>query len=157
VHLAADRFRAGEAGIVVALLQDELAADLGGAEAGEQPLRVEGGVGLALAVDQGADVVEQAGETLLNAPASPAGEGVEAANATVKFVHGLANGDAAPTEFTLSAALAAGAEDTHGASHEEAAVEATQAGRCLSQVVLDGVSEFHEDALWDEREGHPMG
>ncbi len=141
----------------MAFLEDELAADLGGAEARVEPLGVESGVGLALAVDEGADIVAQTWEALFGAPASAPGEGVEAADAAVQFVRGLADGDAAPAEFTLGAALAAGAEQTHGSGHEEAAVKAGQGGRRLSQVVLDFVSEFHEHALRKEREGHPMG
>jgi hypothetical protein len=119
-------------------------------------LAVEGGVRLALAIDQGADVVHQAGEVVLDALPPPTREGIEAPDAAVELMQGLAEGDAAPTQRALGEAEVA-AEEANGTGHEEAAVEAAQRRSRLAQVVLDVVGEFHGDAFHDEREGHPTG
>ena len=68
----------------VARLEGQLAADLGGTQPGVEPAGVEGGVGLGLGIDDGADVVEEAGEMVLGPLAPARRERVEAPDTGVE-------------------------------------------------------------------------
>jgi hypothetical protein len=59
VELRVDRLLGRQLLVGVALGRDQLATDLGGTDAGEEPLGLELGVGLALAIGDGLDVVER--------------------------------------------------------------------------------------------------
>lgn len=61
MHLAADGFLTRQLAVAVAELLDQLLADRGRGKAAVQTLGLEGGVGLALAIDQGFDVVQEVG------------------------------------------------------------------------------------------------
>jgi hypothetical protein len=71
-------------------LLDQLLAHDGGTEPGMEALRPEAGVGLALAIDDGPDVLRQVGQALLGPQPPPLGEGIEAGNATVQLMQPLA-------------------------------------------------------------------
>ena len=91
----------GNSLVGVALGGDQLAADLGGTDAGEEPVGLELGVGLALAVGDGPDVVEQSGQVLLGGLAAAAVEGIDAGHAGAEFVHPLADRLPVPAEMGL--------------------------------------------------------
>ena len=93
-------------------------------------VRLEGGVGLALAIDEGLDVVQQVGQVFLGAFASPQAEGIDAADAAgrvravpLRMVHPV------PAQFAFGLALATGAEQADGACHEEPAIDSRAARR----------------------------
>jgi len=119
VELRVDRLLGGQLLVDVALGRDQLASDLGGTDPGEEPLGLELGVGLALAIGDGLDVVEQVGQVVLRGPAPPSCEGVEASQATVQLVHPLADGDPTPAEMSLGPPLSAWPQGFDRLGHEE--------------------------------------
>ena len=109
----------GNSRVGVALGGDQLAADLGGTDAGEEPVGLELGVGLALAVGDVPDVVEESGQVLLGGLAAAAVEGIDAGHAGAEFVRPLADGVPAPAEMLLGPALPAPPHGLDGLGHEE--------------------------------------
>src|SRR5207244_3445225 len=107
VELRIDRLRGGQLVVGVALLGDQLLADLGGADAGEESVGLELGIGLTLAIDDGLEIVEQTGQVFFHGPTPPSGEGIEASPAADQLVHPLAEGDPAPAEMFLGPTLSA--------------------------------------------------
>ena len=107
VELRVDRLLGGQFLVGVPLAVDQPAADLGGADADEEPVGLELRVGLALAVDDVPDVVEEPGEVLLSGLAAAAVEGVDTGHAGFEFVHPLADRVSAPAEVLQGPALPA--------------------------------------------------
>jgi len=119
VELGVDRLLGGQLGVGVAPGGDQLAADLGGADAGEEPPGLELGVGLALAVGDGPNVVQEAGQVLLGGFAAAAMEGVDAGHAGAQLVHPLADRLPVPAEMGLGPDLSASPHRADGLGHEE--------------------------------------
>ena len=109
----------GNSLVGVALGGDQLASDLGGTDPGEEPVGLELGVGLALAIGDGPDVIEESGQVLLGGLAAAAVEGIDAGHAGAEFVHPLADGLPAPAEMCLGPALSAPSHGLDGLGHEE--------------------------------------
>ena len=61
----------------VALGREQLLADFGGTDAGEEPLGLELGVGLALAIDDVLDILEQVGQVVFDGPTPSSSEGIK--------------------------------------------------------------------------------
>src|SRR5262249_49412553 len=147
VHLLADGLAAGQLGLAVALLADQLPADLGGRQPGVQPLAGEGRVSLALAVDEGADVGQQAGQVPFGTLAAASGEGIDATDAAGQLMQPFADGAPVPAQLALGAALAIDPQQLDGSGKEQPPVCPTQGFGCLPQVVLDRLGQFHNYAL----------
>jgi hypothetical protein len=126
VELGIDGLLGGQLGVGVALDGDQPAADLGGTDAGEEPVRLELGVGLALAVGDGPDVIEQSRQVLLGGLTTAAVEGIDAGHAGAEFVRALADRLPAPAEMHLGPALPAPPHRTDGLGHEESLLAALE-------------------------------
>jgi len=135
VELGVDRLLGGQLLVGVALRRDQLLADLGGTDASEEPLGLELGVGLALAIGDGLDVVEQVGQVVLHGPTPAGGEGIEASQAAVQLVPPLADGDPAPAEMFLGPALSAWPQGFDGLGHEDPSLMAFEG---LGRIDEDG-------------------
>ena len=72
IELLVDGLLGGELLVGVALGGDQLAADLGGTDPGEQAVGLELGVGLAVSVGDGPDVIKKSGQMLLDRLAAAA-------------------------------------------------------------------------------------
>jgi hypothetical protein len=105
----------------VALLDHELAPDFGRGQPSIQAVGAELRVGLALAIDNGGDIVEQVGEVLLGTLAAAQGHGIQTGEALVEFAPSCAEGLAVPAEFAFRAPLATAAQLLDGARHKAAA------------------------------------
>ena len=119
VELAIDRLPSGQLGVGVALRGDQLTTDLGGTDAGKKPLGLELGIGLALAIDEALDVIEESRQMLLGGLAAAGGEGIEAGHSGAEFVHRLADGFAVPAEMGLGPDLSTPSHRMNGPGHEE--------------------------------------
>jgi hypothetical protein len=102
-------------------LGDELAAHFGGASTCIQALGAELGIGLALAIHEGADVIESMGEVDFSPLAPPSGKGIETEEATGEFMGAFAHGDTVPAQVTFGKALATWAECLDCARQKEPA------------------------------------
>jgi hypothetical protein len=119
VELGADRLPGGQLLVGVAPGGDQLAADLGGTDAGEEPVGLELGIGLALPVGDGPDVLQQSWQVLLGGLAAAAVEGIDAGHAGAQLVHPLADGLPVPAEMGLGPDLSASPHGADGLGHEE--------------------------------------
>jgi hypothetical protein len=119
VHLGVDRLLGGQLGVGVALGGDQLAADLGGADAGEEAVSLELGVSLAVGIGDGTNVIEESGQVLLGGLATSAMEGIDAGHAGAQLVHPLADGLPVPAEMGLGPDLSPSPHGTDGLGHEE--------------------------------------
>ena len=93
MDLATDGLSRGQLLVGIALLRDQLFPNRGGGQACVQPLRLERGVGLALAIDEGFDVGEQRGQVFFGALAATQAKGIEATDAAGPFVHPFATNE----------------------------------------------------------------
>lgn len=119
VELRIDRLLGGQLVVGVPLAVDQLATDLGGADAGEQPVGLELGVGLAVGVGDLPDVIPEAGQPLLGPLAATARRGIDAGHAAVQLVGPLADGAPSPAQVFLGPALPAPAHRPDGLGHEQ--------------------------------------
>jgi hypothetical protein len=117
VELGVDRLLGRQLLVGVPLAVDQLAADLGGTDPGEEAVGLELGVGLTVPVGDLPDVVEQAGEPLLGPLAAAAREGIDAGHAAVQLVGPLADGAPSPAQVLLGPALPAPAHRPDGLGH----------------------------------------
>jgi hypothetical protein len=85
---------------------EELAAHFGGTYACRQAPGAEPRIGWTLAINDGADVLEQMRHVDCSPRAPPSGQGIETDDATCEFMRALANGDAVPARFAFGKALA---------------------------------------------------
>jgi hypothetical protein len=118
VELRVDRLLGGQLLVGVPLLGDQLTADLGGTDASEEAVRLELGIGLALAIDDRPDVVEQSGQMFLGGLAAAEAEGIDAGHAASEFVQGLADRPPVPPEMSLRPELSTSAHGVDGLGHE---------------------------------------
>ena len=94
VHLAANRFHAGQLRVAVTFLGDQLAPHRWRCQPRVQPLGLKRGIRLTLGVHEGSNVGEQMRQVFLAPFASACGEGIHAGDASSQFVHAFL---AAPT------------------------------------------------------------
>src|SRR6516162_1945357 len=95
----------------VPLLLNQLLADGGSTEPGIEALRLEPRVGLALAVHDGSDVIQQVRQPLFGPQSASEREGVEANDAALQLMQPLADGVPVPAQLTLGTPLAAPAKE----------------------------------------------
>jgi len=126
VQLGIDGLRHRQLGIGVAFLGDQLLAHLGGAEAGIQAFRLEGGINLALAIHDAADVGEQVRQVRFGFLAAAQTKRIQTDEAALQFVQPLADGAAIPPQFACGVPLPAGTQLLDRFSHEGAAIAALQ-------------------------------
>ena len=79
---------------------------------------------LALAMDNLSTDIEEGWQMVFRPFATASGKGIETDEAAFKLMGAFTNGDAIPTEFPFSAALAAGAELLDGACDEKTSMMA---------------------------------
>jgi hypothetical protein len=144
VALDADGLHAGQLRLGVALALDQLAADLGGGEPAIQPGSLQGGVGLAVVLSQGPDVLQEVGQVVLGGLAAAAAGG-GAGDAAALLMEGLADGVAAPAEEAVGLALAE-AQVRHGAGDVAAALGADEGVRGPLDVLAHRRAQFHGSA-----------
>ena len=142
VEFVADGARLGQLQISVALGGDELAANFDSSHAGVEAKGAEARVGLTLGGDEILDVTKEVGQVFLGAKASASGEVVLADDAGGEFVRALADGDSVPAQFGLGASLAAFAQGTHRAGHEQTTLHASQLLRRLDQDFLHAFAQL---------------
>jgi hypothetical protein len=135
VELGVDRLLGGQLLVGVALDGDQLASDLGGTNPGEEAVGLELGVGLAVGIGDGPDVVEQSGQVLLGGLAAAAVEGIDAGQAGAEFVHPLADRLPVPAKVGLGPDLSPSPDGVDGLGHEEAPNAPLE---CLGGVDQDG-------------------
>jgi hypothetical protein len=112
-------------------------------EAGIQALGAKAGVGLAPAIDDGSDVLQQVGEAFFGSVSPTPGESIQADNAAVQFVHALDDRVPIPAKFLFGPPLATPTEEFHGPGHEESAVTAFQGAGRFAEVAFDILGESH--------------
>jgi hypothetical protein len=118
VELRIDRLLGGQLLVGVPLLGDQLTADLGGTDAGEEAVCLEFGVGLALAIDDRPDIVEQSRQVLLGGFPAAEAEGIDAGHSASEFVQGLTDRPPVPPKMGLRPELSASAHGHDGLGHE---------------------------------------
>jgi hypothetical protein len=126
VHLRVDGLLGGQLLVGVALDGDQLAADLGGTDPGEQAIGLELGVGLAVAVGDRPDVIEESGQVLLGGLATAAVEGIDAGHAGAEFVRPLADRLPAPAEIHLGPTLPTPTHGLDRLGHEDSLLAALE-------------------------------
>src|SRR5262249_52801824 len=114
---------------------------------GVQPLRLEGRVSLALAIDDGLDVAQQIGQVVFGAFASAQAEGIDAADAAAQLVHAFADRPPIPAQLALRPPLPIRPETAYRPRHEQPPICSSQRCRRFLQVVLDLSIQFHENVL----------
>jgi hypothetical protein len=100
----------------IPLARDELLADFGRRQPAIQPGGLEGGVGLEVFGDEIAHMLEEVGQVEFAGLATAGGEVVEAGDAGVQLMQGLADGIVSPTQLALGLPLAQ-AEGLHRFGH----------------------------------------
>lgn len=118
VELSVDGLLGGELLVGVPLGGDQLASDLGGTDAGEESPGLELGIGLALAIGDGPDVVEQSGQMLLGGLTAAEREGIDASHAATEFVQGLSDRPPVPPEMGLGPELPSSPHGLDRLGHE---------------------------------------
>ena len=81
---------------------------------------------MALAINEGANVIKEVRQVDFRPLAPPGGKGIETDEATCEFMCAFPNGDAVPAEFAFGQALATWAEFLDDACHKETADTAVE-------------------------------
>ena len=92
VELCGDRLYRRQGLIAITLLGDELAPDFRSTQPGIETRRAKLGVGLALAINDSADIPKQGGEMVFGALSSAGREGIETPEATFQLMRAFADG-----------------------------------------------------------------
>ena len=130
-------------GIGRAFLHDQLPADFRRTQAGRETVGTALGVGLTLAIDNGADVWQQVREMGFHPLATACRKGIEAGEPALQFVGPFAHGHPAPPEFAFRTPLSPGPQFFDGAGHKQPSGTALECLRRLNKQRLDRSREFH--------------
>lgn len=144
MHLAANRFDAGQLRVAMTFLGDQLAPHRCRRQPRVQPLGLKRGIRLTLAVHEGSNVAEQTRQVLLAPFASARGEGIHAGDAGSQFVHAFTNRASVPTQLAFGQTLPLDTQQPYRACHEQTALAPFQLLGCGVQVFLGDFREFHE-------------
>lgn len=144
VHLAANRFHAGQLRVAVTFLGDQLAPHRWRCQPRVQPLGLKRGIRLTLGVHEGSNVGEQMRQVFLAPFASACGEGIHAGDASSQFVHAFTNRASVPTQLAFGRTLPLDTQQPNRACHEQTALAPFQLLGRGAQVFLDDFREFHE-------------
>lgn len=100
---------------------DELAADFRGTYACVQARCTEAGIGVTLAINEGADVTKERRQVDCSPLAPPRGKGIKTDDAPCQFMCAFAHGDAVPAQCAFGKALAPWPAFFDRARHTESA------------------------------------
>jgi len=117
-------------------LGDELAADFRRAQPGIQARRTKLWVGLALAIDDGGDIGEQARQVVFRTLAPTGRKGIKAPKTALQFMQAFAERPTVPTQFAFCLPLAAWSQFFDRSCREEPA-----------RATLQGLGRVHEQCL----------
>jgi len=119
IEFGGDGVDSGAVVLSVALVDDQVSAHFRRAPARIETAGPALGVGLTLAIDNGADVEQQVREMDFHRLATARRKGLEAGEPTLQFRRPCANGHTAPPEFTFCAPLAPSPQFFAGAGHKQ--------------------------------------
>ena len=143
IKFGADGLHRRQCGISVALVDNQLATYFGGAQAGIQALRAKLGISLALAINNGTDIVQQVRQMVFRPLAAPCGEVVLNRHAAFQLTPALAKGYAAPPEFPFRPPLATGPQFLHRTCHKDAAGTPFEGLGRVDKQRLERFRQFH--------------
>ena len=127
----------------ISFVRDQLLAHFHRGQARIQAGGAARRVGLTLAIDDGGEIGQQGWEMDFRTLPPPDRKRIEAGEATGHLMGAFANGDPAPPEFALRAALPTGPEFLHGPSHQAPTATALEGLDRVDQQRLDRICEFH--------------
>ena len=143
IEFAGDRLHHGECLIRVAFLGDELAADFRRAQTSIQARRTKLWVGLALAIDDGGDIGEQARQMVFRPLASTGRKGIKASKTALQFMQAFAECPTVPTQFAFRLPLAAWSQFFDRSCHEEPARATLQGLGRVNEQCLERIGQLH--------------
>jgi hypothetical protein len=130
----------------IAFLRNKLPTNLSSGQARVQTIGAKVGVGLALCIHQGFDVVQQPGQMIFCAFAATQREGVHTLDAPLQFTQRFAQGLPIPSERALGLTLTAVAQFLNGAGHKSSAFVSFERLRGLDQPCASAIGEFEHTA-----------
>ena len=152
VELASDRLHRRQLVVGVALLRDQLVADLGGGQPCVQAVRAELRIDLALPINDSGEVGQQVGQVVLRPLAPAQREGVDDGKPARQLAGAFADRRTAPPQRALGAPLPTRPQFLDGPRHEDAAGTPLERLGRLDEQHLERVREFHpapsRSSLW---------